>query len=158
MGLTVSYHHAWRRNLSSGLGLPFPRMMARRPCHIERGFDFSGMAHANSVELADHLLFVFSPFSPRYQQMLISCQNRTGKRFIHLPYLPYIMPLGGNCNSCTNLLFDISLHDIMSLAGNCISYAGPFSDISPLFAAAIARSSEEDERSRYSHELTVIKP
>ena len=36
----------------------------------------------------------------------------------------------------------------MSLAGNCISYAYPFSYISPLCAAAIAISSEEDERSR----------
>ena len=36
----------------------------------------------------------------------------------------------------------------MSLAGNCISYAGTFSDISYLCAAAITISSEEDERSR----------
>ena len=36
----------------------------------------------------------------------------------------------------------------MLLAGNCISYAGPFSDISPICVAAIARSSEEEERSR----------
>ena len=36
----------------------------------------------------------------------------------------------------------------MSLAGNCISYAGPFSDISPLCAVAISRSSEEDKQSK----------
>ena len=36
----------------------------------------------------------------------------------------------------------------MSLAGNYILYAGPFYDISPLCAAAIARSLEGDEQSR----------
>ena len=36
----------------------------------------------------------------------------------------------------------------MLLAGNYISYAGPFSDISPLCAAAIARSLEEDKQSK----------
>ena len=36
----------------------------------------------------------------------------------------------------------------MSLAGNCILYAGPFYNISPLCAAAISRSSEEEEQSR----------
>ena len=65
MGLMVSYRHVWRRDLPSGLSLPFPIMMARRPFHLERDFDlFAGMAHANSGEPADHLLFVFSPFSP----------------------------------------------------------------------------------------------
>ena len=65
MGLTVSYRHVWRRDLLSGLGLAFPRMMARRPCHLERDFDlFAGMAHSKSGEPADHLLFVFSPFYP----------------------------------------------------------------------------------------------
>ena len=80
--------------------------------------------------------------------MLISRQNCTGKRFIHLPSPPDIMSLAGNCNLCADLLCDISLPDIMSLAGKCISYAGPFSDIPPLCAAAIARSSEEEKRSR----------
>ena len=65
MGLTLSYCHVWRRDLSSGLGLPFPRMMARRRCHLERDFDlFAGMAHANSGQPADHLMFVFSPLYP----------------------------------------------------------------------------------------------
>ena len=36
----------------------------------------------------------------------------------------------------------------MSLAGNRISHADPFSNISPLCAAAITRSLDEDERSR----------
>ena len=36
----------------------------------------------------------------------------------------------------------------MSLAGNYILYAGPFYDISPLCAAALARSLEGDEQSR----------
>ena len=64
MGLTVFYRHVWRRDLLSGLGLPFPRIMTRRPCHLERDFDlFAVMAPANSGEPADHLLFVFSPFS-----------------------------------------------------------------------------------------------
>ena len=64
MELTVSYRHVWSRDLSSGLGLPFPRMMAHRPCDLERDFDFfSGMAHANSGEPVDHLMFVFSPVS-----------------------------------------------------------------------------------------------
>ena len=36
----------------------------------------------------------------------------------------------------------------MSLAGNCTLYAGPFSEISPLCAAAVARSLKEDEQSR----------
>ena len=89
------------------------------------------MAHANSGEPVDYLLFVFSPF-PRYQQMLISRQNRTGKRFIHLPSPPDIMSLSGNYNSCADLLSDMSLPDIMSLAGNCIFCAGPFSNIFPV--------------------------
>ena len=40
MGFTVSYRHAWRRDLSSGLGLPLPRMIAHLPCHLERDFDY----------------------------------------------------------------------------------------------------------------------
>ena len=36
----------------------------------------------------------------------------------------------------------------MLLAGNCILYAGPFFDISSLFAAEIVRFSEEDYQSR----------
>ena len=67
-----------------------------------------------------------SPPFPQYQQMLISRQNRTGKRFTHLPSPP----------------------DIMSLAGNCNSGADIFFDISPLCAAVIARSLEDDEQSR----------
>ena len=93
----------------------------------------SGMAHANSGELADHLMFVFSPFPPRYQQMLILRQNRMGKRFIHLPSPPDIMSLAGKCNSCADLFCDISPPDIMLLAGNWISYEGPFFDRYPLF-------------------------
>ena len=120
----MSYRHAWRRNLSSGLGLFFPRMMACRQCHLERDFycfrDDSCKLRRTSIS-SD--VCVLPPF-PWYQHMLISGQNRRGKRFIHLPSPP----------------------DIMSLAGNCISYAGPFSNIPPLFAAAITRSSREDER------------
>ena len=99
----------------------------------------SGMAHANSIELADHLLFLFSC----YQQMLISRQNNTGKRFIYLPSPHDIMLLARNCILCVVLFCDISPPDIMSLAGNCISYAGTL-----FFAEAVARSSEEDEQSR----------
>ena len=65
MGLTVSYRHVLRRDLLSGLGMPFPRMMAHRTCHLEWDFDlFAGIDHANSAEPADHLLFVLSLFSP----------------------------------------------------------------------------------------------
>ena len=71
------------------------------------------------------------PF-PRYQQMLISRQKFTGKMFIHLPSLPDIMLLAGKCNSCADLLSDISPPDIMSLAGNFILCAGPFFGISLL--------------------------
>ena len=72
------------------------------------------------------------PLFPWYQQMLISRQNRTGKRFIHLPSLPDIILLAGNCNLCADLLSDISPPDIMSLTGNCILCADPFFDISPV--------------------------
>ena len=63
---------------------------------LSRTLIVSGMAHANPGELTDHILFVFSSFPPCYQQMLISRQNRTGKRFIHLPSPPDIMLLAGN--------------------------------------------------------------
>ena len=46
----------------------------------------------------------------------------------------------------------------MSLAGNYISYAVPLSDIFPLCAAAIARSSEEDEKSRDDVGAEVLAP
>ena len=129
MVLTVSYRHTWRRDLSSGLGLPLPRMMACRPCHLERDFDCfrDGSCQLGRTSSSSDVCVL--PYFPRYQQMLSSRQNRTGKRFIHLPYPPDIMSLAGNCNSCADLLCDISSPDIMSLAGNCISYAGPFFDI-----------------------------
>ena len=147
MGLTVSYHHACRRDLSSGLGLPFPIIMACWPCHLERYFYCfrDGPCQLGRTSRSSDVCVL--PFFPRYQHMLISCQNRTGKRFIHLPSPPDIVSLAGNCNLCADLLFDISPPDIMSLAGNCISYEGPFFNISPLCTAAVARSSEEDERS-----------
>ena len=100
-----------------------------------------------------------SPLSPfLYQHMLISRQNCTGKRLIHLTSPPDIMSLAGNCTSCADLLCDISPPDIMSLTGNCISYAVPLSNISPLCAAVIARSSEEDERSRTDVGAEVLAP
>ena len=148
MGCKVSYHHAWRRDLSSGLGLPFPRMMARRPCHIERDFDCFRDGSCQLRRTSRSSAVCVLPLFPRYQHMLISGQNRRGKRFIHLPSPTDIMLLVGNCNSCADLLCDIYPPEIMSLAGNCISYAGPFSDISPLCAVAIARSSEEKKQSK----------
>ena len=137
-------------NLSSGIGLPFPRMMARRPFHLEQDFDcFRGGSCQLGRTRRSSVVCVL-PFFSRYQQMLISCQNRTGKRFIHLPSPPDIMSLAGNCilcadifcdisppdimslagncNSCADLLCDISPRDVMLLAGNCILYAGPFFD------------------------------
>ena len=143
MGLTVSYRHAWRRNLSSGLGLPFPIMMARRPCHLERDFDCFRDGSCQLGRTSRSSVVCVLPFFSRYQQMLISCQNHTGKRFIHIPSPPDMMLLVGNCISCADLFCDISPPEIMSLAGNCISYASPF-----FFAAAIAISLEEDKRSR----------
>ena len=131
MGLTGSYRHAWRRNLLSGLSLPFPRMMARRPCHLERNFDCfrDGSCQLGRTSISSAVCVL--PFLPCYQQMLISRQNRTGKRFINLHSLPDIMSLAGNCNSCTDRLCDISPPDIVSLVGNCISYAGTVFDTPP---------------------------
>ena len=131
MGLTVSYRHVWRRDLSSGLSLPFPRMMARRPCHIEQDFDCFRDGSCQLRRTSRSSAVCVPPFPPWYQHMLISRQNRTGKRFIHLPSPPDIMSLVGNCNSCADLLCDISPPDIMLLAGNCIPYAGPFFNIPP---------------------------
>ena len=99
MGLTVSYRHAWRRNLSSGLGLPFPRMMARRPFRLERDFDWLQWWPMRTQENQQIICCLCSPLFPRYQQMLIYRQYRTGKRFIHHPSPPDIMSLAGNCNS-----------------------------------------------------------
>ena len=85
MDLTVSYCHAWRRDLLSGLGLPFPRTMARRQCYLERDFDWLQGWPMPTQENQQIICCLCSPLFPRYQQMLISYQNRTGKRFIHLP-------------------------------------------------------------------------
>ena len=107
MGLTVSYRHAWRRDLSSGLGLPFPRMMARRPCHLERDFDWLQGWPMPTRENQQIICCLCSPLFPRYQHMMISRQNRIGKRFIHIPSPPDIMSLAGNCILCADILSDI---------------------------------------------------
>ena len=135
MGLTVSYRHAWRRDLSSGLSLPIPRMMACRPCYLERDFDCfrDGSCQLGRTSRSSPVCVL--PFPPCYQQMLISRQNRTGKIFIYLPSPPDIMLLAGNFNSCADLLCDISPPDIMSLAGTCILYSGHFFDIYPFLCS-----------------------
>ena len=126
MGLTVSYRHAWRRDLSSGLGLPFPIMMAHQPFHLERDFDClrGGSCQLDRTSRSS-VVFVLPFFSP-YQHILISRQNHTGKILIHLLSPPDVMSLAGNCILFADISCDISLPDIMSLAGHWISYQGTF--------------------------------
>ena len=74
-----------------------------RPCHLERDFDCfrDGSCQLGRTSRSPSVCVL--PLFPRYQQMLIYRQNRTWKRFIHLPSPPHIMSLAGNCNSCADL-------------------------------------------------------
>ena len=85
----------------------------------------SGMAHANSGELADHLLFVFSPFSPVINICWFPVKIiRERDLFISHPHLTSCRWQG--TASCEQIYFWHIPPDIMSLARNCILYAGPF--------------------------------
>ena len=134
MGLMVSYRHAWRRDLSSGLGLPFPRMMACCLCNLEREFDCFREGSCQLWRTSRSSYVCLLPLFPCYQQMLISRQNRTGNRFIHLPSPSDIMSLAGNCISCADLFCDISPR-----LTSCRWLGTAFHMQVLFFAAAIAR-------------------
>ena len=104
------------------------------------------MVHANSVELADHHCLCSPPF-PRYQQMLIYCQYCTGRYLFISP--PRLTACRWRVNATRVQIFYLTHPCLKSCHWRGTAFrVQVLSFIYPRCTAAVARSLEEDERSR----------